>query len=195
MDLRARPYRYRGPTRAPLQARRRRGSYLTALLMLAGVCAVAAFFSGRPKPTDSARNTYTDVRVVDGDSLRIGEERIRLAGIDAPESAQTCRDGRNREWACGGAAAARLTELIGRGPVTCTPKGKDRYGRTLAVCAAGAVGDLGHTLVREGYAVNYSFDDEGYAAAEEEARIAGRGLWRGAFERPQDWRRRHARTG
>lgn len=182
MDLPARSYRYRGATRAA--SPRRRGSYLPALLLLAGVCVVAATFSGRTKPSDAARSTSTDVRVVDGDSLRIGDRNIRLVGIDAPERAQTCRDGRNREWACGTAATARLTELIARGPVTCTPKGHDRYGRTLAVCSSGAITDLGQALVREGY-----------ADAEAEARAAGRGLWQGAFERPQDWRRRHAQAG
>lgn len=194
MDLPARSYRYRNATRAAAPPRRR-GSYLPGLLLLAGVCVVAATFSGRTKPSDAARSTSTDVRVVDGDSLRIGDRNIRLVGIDAPERAQTCRDGRNREWACGTAATARLTELIARGPVTCTPKGHDRYGRTLAVCSSGAVTDLGQALVREGYAVNYTFDDDGYADAEAEARAAGRGLWQGAFERPQDWRRRHAQTG
>lgn len=194
MDLPARSYRYRSTSRAAASPRRR-GSYLPALLLLAGVCVVAATFSGKTKPSDTARTTSTDVRVVDGDSLRIGDRNIRLVGIDAPERAQTCRDGRNREWTCGAAATARLTELIARGPVTCTPKGQDRYGRTLAVCAVGTIADLGQALVREGYAVNYSFDEEGYAEAEQEARMAGRGLWQGAFERPQDWRRRHAQAG
>lgn len=197
MNSSARSYRYRAAPRP--SPPRRRGSYLPGLLMLAGVCILAATFSGKPKPSpklsDAGPNTLTDVRVVDGDSLRSTDRNIRLIGIDAPERNQTCRDGRNRDWACGAAAAARLTELIGRGPVTCTPKGHDRYGRTLAVCAAGAVADLGQVLVREGYAVNYSFDDDGYAEAEQEARMSGRGLWQGAFERPQDWRRRHAQAG
>jgi len=194
MGFPARSYRYRSTTRtAPTP--RRRGSYLPALLLLAGVCVVAATFSGKTKPSDAARTASTDVRVVDGDSLRIGDRNIRLVGIDAPERTQTCRDNRNREWACGVAATARLTELIARGPVTCTPKGHDRYGRTLAVCSSGTVTDLGQALVREGYAVNYTFDDDGYAGVETEARTAGRGLWQGAFERPQDWRRRHAQAG
>lgn len=176
---------------APPPRRRTGRSYLTALLLLAGVCVVAASFNGKAV----APAALLDIHVVDGDSLRAGDRNIRLIGIDAPERAQTCRTASNREWACGAAAAARLSELVARGKVTCTPQGEDRYGRTLAVCAAGDIADLGRTLVREGYAVSYTFDAGGYAAEEDEARAAGRGLWQGAFERPQDFRRRHAQAG
>lgn len=177
---------------APPPRRRTGRSHLTALLLLAGVCVVAASFNNKavaPAPT-----AFSDVHVVDGDSLRAGDRNIRLIGIDAPERSQTCRDARNREWACGAAAAARLSALVARGKVACAPQGNDRYGRTLAICAAGDVTDLGRTLVREGYAVSYTFDAGGYAAEENEARAAGRGLWQGAFERPQDFRRRHAQA-
>jgi endonuclease YncB( thermonuclease family) len=193
MDPYARPSRYRTVTRFAPPRRRAGRSYLTALLVLAGVCAVAAnIFNKKPAATPTALG---DIRVVDGDSLRAGEQNIRLIGIDAPERHQTCRDARNREWACGAAATARLGELVAHGKVACTPHGRDRYGRTLAVCAAGGIADIGRTMVREGYAVNYSFDAQGYAAEEDEARAAGRGLWQGAFERPQDYRRRHTRAG
>jgi len=190
MDSFARPSRYRPAAR--LTPRRTGRSYLTALLLLAGVCAVAASFNG--KAVAPAALVLTDVRVVDGDSLRAGDHNIRLVGIDAPERSQTCRTAYNREWACGAAAAVRLSELVAQGKVTCAPQGRDRYGRTLAFCAAGNVTDIGRALVREGYAVSYSFDARGYAAEEDDARAAGRGLWQGAFERPQDFRRRHARA-
>lgn len=194
MDSLARPSRYRAAARLAPPPRRTGRSYLTALLLLAGVCAVAANIGGKPRAP--ASTALVDVRVVDGDSLYDGNHGpIRIVGIDAPERNQTCRDARNREWACGTAAAARLSELVARGNVTCAPQGRDRYGRTLAVCAAGDVADLGRVLVREGYAVSYTFDTRVYAAEEDEARAAGRGLWQGAFERPQDFRRRHPRAG
>lgn len=193
MDSLARPTRYRTSARYAPPPRRSGRSYLTALLLLAGVCAVAASLNGKTR--GSAATALTEVHVVDGDSLRAGEEKIRLIGIDAPERAQTCRDAQKREWACGAAAAARLSELVARGKVACMRQGQDRYGRTLAVCSAGDVADIGRTLVREGYAVSYSFDRGDYAAEENEARAAGRGLWQGAFERPQDFRRRQPRAG
>lgn len=135
------------------------------------------------------------VTVIDGDSLRADAENIRLASIDAPELAQTCRDAELREWACGRAAKERLAVLASGSDVFCRPQGRDRYGRTLAICSAGAVPDLGEALVREGFAVDYGRAGSGYGAAEREARAARRGVWRGDFERPQDWRRRHPRTG
>jgi endonuclease YncB( thermonuclease family) len=141
----------------------------------------------------SARLT-SSVQVVDGDSLKAGSEQIRLIGIDAPELRQTCRDAQGRGWPCGRAAKTRLAELVAKGGVACTRHGKDRYGRTLAVCSAGDIRDVGEVLVREGYAVNFALSTGGYPAAERDAQSARRGLWQGEFERPQDWRRSHPRA-
>jgi endonuclease YncB( thermonuclease family) len=165
------------------------------MLVLAVIIGAGALlFGGR---YDGAARTPDGIRitVIDGDSLRAGSEMIRLASIDAPELAQTCRDADAREWACGRAAKERLIALAAGGAVSCRMQGYDRYGRTLAVCAASGVADLGEALVREGYAVDYGRNGDGYLVAEREARAAKRGLWRGEFERPQDWRRRHPRAG
>jgi endonuclease YncB( thermonuclease family) len=129
---------------------------------------------------------------IDGDSLRIGGENIRLIGIDAPELRQTCRDELGRDWACGREAHALLRRIVSRGKVTCALSAKDRYGRTLARCSAGDIADVGEALVREGYAID--FMKGGYHAAEAEARAAKRGIWRGEFERPSDWRAQHPRA-
>jgi endonuclease YncB( thermonuclease family) len=135
------------------------------------------------------------IRVIDGDSLRTGTENIRLIGIDAPELLQTCRDAQAREWPCGQAAKTRLIELVSRGEVACTARGHDRYGRTLALCSARGIVDLGEALVRDGYAVDYRRYTSDYLAAEREARAARRGLWQGEVENPEDWRRHHPRSG
>ena len=127
---------------------------------------------------------WRNIHVVDGDTLRIGNERIRLLGIDAPELSQTCRDAKGSAWACGGEASARLKTLAAA-DLTCTRRGLDRYGRTLAICRAGGV-DVGETLVREGLAVSYG----DYWFIEQTARLARRGIWQGDFVRPQDWRKR-----
>ncbi|MCD7110371.1 thermonuclease family protein [Rhizobium sp. DKSPLA3] len=124
-------------------------------------------------------------RVVDGDTLALGRDRIRLIGIDAPEGAQTCeRDGET--WACGQEARRHLARLIGTTAVLCEGRADDRYGRRLAVCAAGGE-DLNARMVADGFAV--AFGD--YAAEEAEARANRAGLWAGTFDRPQDWRARH----
>ncbi|MGH6884601.1 MAG: thermonuclease family protein [Geminicoccales bacterium] len=71
-------------------------------------------------------------QVIDGDTLDLAGERIRLIGIDAPEGNQTCqRNG--RPWECGDDATAALGELVAGAEVHCNVLGRDRWGRGLAV--------------------------------------------------------------
>jgi endonuclease YncB( thermonuclease family) len=79
-----------------------------------------------------------------------------------------------------------LARMIVMQTVTCTVEGRDRYRRALAVCRAGQT-DLNAEMVRLGAAVAYI--DPRYRHLEQEARAARRGIWAGAFERPEDWRR------
>lgn len=119
----------------------------------------------------------------DGDSLRLGSDRVRLVGIDAPELDQTCWDAAGAEWPCGRDARAELTRLVAGGKVDCQPEGTDKYGRTLARCAvAGA--DLGAAMVRSGLALA----TEGYVLEAAAARAERRGLWQGRFVDPKTWR-------
>ena len=129
-------------------------------------------------------------RVIDGDTLEIAGERIRLHGIDAPESEQTCLADGTR-WYCGMEAASALAFKIARGWVTCQGEDRDRYGRLIAVCYAGGVGgpELNAWLVSEGWALAYRRYSTDYVAQEQVAREARRGLWRGEFVPPWDWRR------
>ena len=154
-------------------------------IALANLWRVAA--TAAVPPTD-----WVLVRAVDGDTLtaqHMGKpQRIRLAGIDAPELRQTCRDANGHGWSCGAAARMRLAALVAKGGMSCTPQGEDRDGRLLAPCSAGDVADIGAALVRDGYAVNYSRYTSDYAAAEHEARAARRGVWQGAFDNPEEWR-------
>lgn len=122
-------------------------------------------------------------QAADGDSLRLRGDRIRLKGIDAPELDQICWDMAGQGWPCGRAARASLEVLLGQGPADCQPLGEDKYGRTLAICAVGGQ-DLGATLVAEGMAIAYG----DYDAEEAEARSADRGIWRGRFVDPRQWR-------
>ena len=91
--------------------------------------------------------------MLDGDTIGVHGIRIRLEGIDAPESRQTCRAG-SIVVRCGRDAAFHLSNRIGRRPVSCEPRGTDRYGRTLAVCFEGGE-DLNAFMVRNGQAVAY----------------------------------------
>lgn len=88
-----------------------------------------------PKPGEALR--CNRVRVVDGDTLRCGETRIRLASIDAPELPGHCRPGRQCTPGDPYASTGNLERLVAKQSVTCRPVEMDRYGRTVAYCAAG----------------------------------------------------------
>src|SRR5437879_4358603 len=90
--------------------------------------------------------------VIDGDTLEIHGTRIRLWGIDAPESSQLCRGENSLQYRCGAKAANDLDAFIARRPVGCIPISLDRYGRTVASCSVGGV-DLGEWLVGNGLAL------------------------------------------
>jgi endonuclease YncB( thermonuclease family) len=131
-------------------------------------------------------------RVVDGDSLELSGRRIRLFGIDAPEGRQTCRDAQDRDTRCGEDARRALANLIGGGPVSCTPVGES-HDRDVAVCTADGR-DLSDAMVRMGFAVELRNHSRGrYSAAEREARDGKRGMWAGTFERPGAWRQHNMR--
>lgn len=126
----------------------------------------------------------------DGDSFRVGDDHFRLWGIDAFEARQTCRDEHGRDWACGRAAAQAMAALLAAGSVDCRAVARDRYGRTVAVCAAGPVPDLGAEMVRRGLALDWPrYSSGAYAADEAEAKGRRAGAWRGSFMPPWIWRR------
>lgn len=132
---------------------------------------------------------------VDGDTLRAANGvEYRIFGIDAPELHQTCSEANGKSWLCGRAAKAKLTTLISRGNVNCEARATDRFGRIVAVCSAEGVPDLGETLVRDGYAIDLGgAAGNPYREAQAEAEAGKRGIWRGTFERPSDWRQANPR--
>ncbi len=148
-----------------------------------GLLAVAAIFANRWSQQELSGSAY----VIDGDTLRIGAERVRLIGIDAPELDQTCR-ATGGGIACGKLAREHLRAIAESGQVRCSADGFDRYGRLLGRCSAGGI-DLNATMVSDGWAVDYG----GYAAEEHQARQAGRGIWAYDFDTPSDWRHANPR--
>ena len=124
--------------------------------------------------------------VIDGDTIEIRGQRVRLFGIDSPESAQLCQAGQ-KPYRCGQQAALALADRIGERTVRCQERDTDRYGRVVAVCYVGGE-DLDRWMVEQGWAVafrKYSLD---YVDAENDAREARRGIWQGEFEMPWEWR-------
>ena len=175
----------------------RRPPFLVGLLIIAIVAAISGgVHEWHSRPILAPRQTGAMIagrpRVVDGDSLEVSGHRVRLFGIDAPESLQHCSDRRGRSYACGRDARDALSEAIGRQSVSCTPVGES-YGRDVSMCNAGGR-DLSEAMVRSGHALELRQYSRGrYADAEREARNARRGLWAGDFEQPSQWRHEHGR--
>lgn len=137
-----------------------------------------------PTPTVQGRAS-----VIDGDTLEIHGQRIRLWGVDAPEARQTCEDSGGATYPCGRLAAHRLDERLRDRVVVCFEEDIDRYGRVVARCEAGGE-DIGGWLVREGHAVRHArYAGEAYLDEEAAARREGAGVWAGRFSHPEDWRR------
>ena len=153
-----------------------------------------------PQETKQARI----VRIIDGDTVLVKErggllrsppeERIRMWGIDAPESSQ--KGGKE--------SAAYLQKITGGGkPVWMTRMSRDQYGRTVAVLhrnRSDPAGSFNLEMVRGGHAWCYMLsgpDQTRYRTAEQEARRGRRGLWSGragaAAEEPGRYRRRERR--
>jgi endonuclease YncB( thermonuclease family) len=126
--------------------------------------------------------------VVDGDTIEIHGERMRLHGIDAPESSQWCLDERGARYRCGQHAALALADRIGAGNVRCDLFDRDRYDRHIARCFQGRA-DLNRWMVLRGQAVAYRRYSTKYASVEARARGQRIGIWQGAFDLPWDWRR------
>lgn len=151
-----------------------------------GLAAYAAL-PDAPFSLDGAPLVGQVERVVDGDTIDIAGQRVRLTGLDAPEWSQTCGTADGGTWECGATAARGMRELTRSRTLTCRPEGHDRYGRLLATCRDGQT-DIAEALVGDGLALATGR----YAAAEGLARQAGSGLWQGRFDTPAEWRRRTA---
>ena len=135
-------------------------------------------------------SVYADqLTVTDGDTIRIGEERIRFSGIDAPELKQTCLY-QEIEFNCGEFSKNLLIEKISNQEVNCIRESKDQYGRTLAECFVGKE-SLSSYLVREGYAFAYRDYSDQFIADEEFAQSRGNGMWSMEFLFPWDYRRQN----
>ena len=169
------------------------GKFVALLLVLILVLLIERYCSVEVPPFSPGAKVVS----VDGDTIRAANgDEYRLYGIDAPELHQACAEANGKSWLCGRAAKAKLTSLINRGNVECEARAKDRFGRIVAVCSAEGVPDLGEQMVRDGYAIDLGgLAGHPYRDAEAEAEAAKRGIWRGTFERPSDWRAANPREG
>src|SRR3954451_3266380 len=145
---------------------------------------IAAIFMLASIGTAVSDDVIGQATVIDGDTLEIHGTRIRLWGIDAPESTQLCRGEDSLRYRCGAKSANDLDTFIARRTVSCQARDLDRYGRTVATCLVGEI-DLGDWLVRNGFALDWPQYSKGrYADAQREAEHGGRGIWAGSYVEP-----------
>ncbi len=160
-----------------------RRALLRGLLKAAFAIALLSSFA----PAALAADLIGQASVIDGDTIEIHGQRIRLFGIDAPEHDQLCEAG-GAQYRCGQQAALALSDQIGSKSVDCVRRDVDQYGRVVAVCSAGGE-DLNAWMVRQGWALAYRHYSTAYGSDEDAAHLAGAGIWRGTFDAPWDWRR------
>ena len=128
-------------------------------------------------------------RVIDGDIIHIGDTKIRLHGIDAPEMKQTCRTSKGKEQMCGVLAKQALERLVKGQDVTCKGDTRDRYKRLIAVCYVGQL-NINEQMIADGWALAYRRYSTNYVRAETLAKSRREGMWRTEFVPPWKWRKR-----
>ena len=161
-------------------------TFLSLIIISAVASSPAALARGNK--TDLASPLIGQVSVVDGDTLELHGQRIRIFGIDAPESSQLCEAKTGKSWRCGAAAANALSTFIASRPVECMPRDRDRYQRVVAQCQVAGM-DIGAWLVGSGWALAFRRYSTDYVLAETKAAQGRRGIHDSYFVAPWDYRR------
>ena len=169
--------------------------------------ALAAWLLLGTPATEAAREPAPRVefqgaaRVVDGDTLVVTDardllkHRVRLYGLDAPESKQQCTLSNGTLWACGVQAGDALRERIGNASVHCVTVDTDRYGRDVGVCDTGSDRPLNSWLVSSGWALAYrQYGGAQFDADEAQAKANHVGVWQGTLQAPWEWRQAQRRS-
>lgn len=158
--------------------------------LFAGALAVNSALS--PLPPTYGQSAGDEIVVIDGDTLEINGAIVRLYGIDAPELGQTCLD-TGKRWRCGLQAALELRGQLSRWKgIECST---DLAGGAQAICHDSNFSDPAEILLARGLAVALPQSIPAYKRAENEARRAKLGIWRGEFVDPAEWRKGKRLTG
>lgn len=137
--------------------------------------------------TRAAADFSGTIRVIDGDTFQVGDTRVRLFGIDAPENGQPCVAAQGRQMDCGDWVTEQIAALYDGRRATCTAIEKDRYDRTVATCAVRGQ-DVGAQIVSDGLAWAFLRYSDAYALDEKAAAVAERGIWQFEIENPATFR-------
>jgi len=166
---------------------------LTALI-------VCTMVSNKPSLAQEAQHEVIEGigKAKDGDGILVGDREVRLAGIDAPELGQICKDSSGASYPCGKKATAKLQSLLSKGKLYCQKRGPDGFGRPLAECwivgEGSSITNVNEAMVMAGLAFAFTKFSEEYTALEALAQRQKAGLWAGQFEFPWEYRERQKPT-
>ena len=135
------------------------------------------------------KTIYGKAKIIDGDTIHIGNNKIRLHAIDAPETKQSCTKG-GKKWSCGLESTKFLKNLIGNDKIQCETNGRDRYNRYIGVCYKSNI-DLNSEMVINGWAIAYRYYSLDYIKEENIAKSKKAGIWIGEFDEPYLFRKKN----
>ena len=136
------------------------------------------FFNGN----QNQKSILGKARIIDGDTIHIGINKIRLHGIDAPEQDQNCILN-NKKWECGKQSTIFLSKLIENKNIICNIKDIDKYKRLIAVCFLDSL-NINKFIVKSGWAIAYRYYSMDYVDDEEIAKKNKLGIWSSKFDEP-----------
>ena len=166
------------------------------VFLLISICLIFFFLTYNDVKSKELMILSGIAKVIDGDTIKINSDKIRLFGIDAPEQKQLCNKTYltilfftfNKDYPCGQISTLKLKQKINDKFVTCKSTNLDRYKRLIAECFKNKI-NINKWMVRNGYAVAYKKYSKKYSASENIAKKDKLGLWIGTFQMPWEWRK------
>ena len=167
------------------------------LIILIIICSIFFILTYNDVKSDEIKEISGHAQIVDGDTIKINSQKIRLFGIDAPELKQTCKKtyltiiffSFTKDYACGKISTEKLKKKINNKVINCKILDIDRYKRLIGECYKRNI-NLNSWLVSNGHAVAYRKYSKKYVSNEIIAKNEKKGIWQGKFEMPWDYRRK-----
>ena len=168
------------------------------LFLVISICLIFFFLTYNDVKSQEPKIISGIAKVIDGDTIKIEKNKIRLFGIDAPESKQVCKKiwlsisflSFNKDYPCGEISTNKLKIKINNRFIVCKSQNKDRYNRLIAECYKDKI-NINRWMVQNGYAVAYKKYSKKFIAQENLAKREKLGLWAGTFEMPWEWRKKN----
>ena len=137
----------------------------------------------------NAKTIIGIAKIIDGDTIHIKKNKIRLHAIDAPEEKQTCMF-ESKKWLCGKQSTIELKKLINNKSVSCKINDIDIYNRYVAVCFINTI-NINQWMVKNGWAIAYRYYSADYINEEKFASKNKLGIWKSEFLEPYLYRKKN----